>query len=265
MKIFLVALALAIAAGVTALAVQQHRANAELRRAIAGLQVQLEKVEQHLSSSVTPRAASVGEPTPAAIVTPERPLLEPNDLARLREELAALKASTDQLNKFAQQAQAAAALKQAEANAPAKLTPVTELKNAGQTTPESAVETVIWAAAAGDVDALAGAIAFNAAARAKADAWFASLSEATRRQYGSPEKVAALMIAKDAAALSGLQVIGQRELNPNEVGVRIRVADDQGRTKDDNWLMHRSNAGWQLMLPEGAVEKFARQLRPGAK
>ena len=265
MKALVVVLGVVVVAGIGLLAVQQHRANAELRTAMVRVQEQLKTVEQRVVSATNARGPGGAEASPAAIVATERPALEQSDLARLREELAALKASTDQLNRFAQQAQAVAALKQADANVPAKLVPVTELKNAGKATPESAVETVIWAAAAGDVDSLAGAISFNASARAKADAWFASLSEATQRQYGSPEKVAALMIAKDAAALSSMQVIGQRELSANEVGVRIRVADDQGRTKDDNWLMHRSSAGWQLMLPEGAIEKFARQLRPGGK
>jgi len=81
-----------------------------------------------------------------------------------------------------------------------------------------------------------------------------------REQYGSPEKVIALMIAKDAATLSGMEVLAQRELTPDNVGVRIRVANETGQTKDQTYLLTRNPEGWRMMMTDSVVEKFARQL-----
>jgi hypothetical protein len=60
-----------------------------------------------------------------------------------------------------------------------------------------------------------------------------------------------------------MQVLGQRELGPDDVGVRLRLASSDGKTKDDTLLMHRTVDGWKMLLTDGAVEKFARQLRGG--
>lgn len=138
--------------------------------------------------------------------------------------------------------------------------PARDWKNAGKLTPEATIETVMWSAMGGEVEVLANTIGFTATARTKADAWFAELSPQVREQYGSPEKVIALMIAKDAANVGGMEVLAQRELTTDNVGVRIRVANDQGQTKDQTYLLNRGADGWRLMMTDSVVEKFARQL-----
>jgi hypothetical protein len=150
-----------------------------------------------------------------------------------------------------------------ENSIPTKLVPSIAWKNAGKATPEAATETVLWAALGGDVDTLSNALVFTPTAREKADALFAGLSESARQQYGTAEKVIALMIAKDAATLNGMQVLGQKEVAADNVAVRLRFANTEGKTKDDNFLMRRTSDGWRLVLPDVAVEKFARQLSGG--
>lgn len=140
------------------------------------------------------------------------------------------------------------------------LIPAHELKNAGKATPEAAAQTLLWAAVSGDVDTLASGLVFTPSARTKADAWFAGLSEKTRAEYGSPEKVIALMIARDADKIGGIQILGQRELTPDNVGLRMRFADNQGNAKEDNFVLHRAADGWRLILPDATVEKFGKQL-----
>jgi hypothetical protein len=70
----------------------------------------------------------------------------------------------------------------------------------------------------------------------------------------------ALMIAKDAAGLSGMQVIGQKEVSPDNVGVRVRFGATDGTTKDDNLLMRRVGDDWRMVLPDAAFEKIARKV-----
>lgn len=184
------------------------------------------------------------------------------ELADLRKELAALRASTQEIAKFAQLAQAAQAVKQLDKSSESvasKIVPVGQLANKGRNTPEAATETALWAATGGDVETLAGSMTFNAEGRARADQWFASLSPEVRQQYGSAEKVIALLIARDAANLTGMQVIGQKELTANDTAVRIRFASE-GNTKDDNLVMHRTNDGWRMLLNDKAVESMAKKL-----
>lgn len=182
---------------------------------------------------------------------------EREDIGRLREEIVALRKSTVALTQFAQNAQALAKTSNSVAT---KLVPVSKWKNAGKATPEASTETVLWAAVGGDVETLASALTFTDSARAKADAWFAGLSESTRQQYGSPEKVLALMIARDAEGVSGMQVVGQEQVASGDVGLRLRFANANGKTKDETFLMRQSGDGWRVVLPDGAVEKYAGQL-----
>lgn len=252
-----------LVAAVAAAFYAQQRANAALRRELAGLREELRLGQAAIAAKATTNAARAADATGAQV----RPALASNagteDWGKLRDEMASLRKSVQELTQLAQAAQAAQAgqaLAKFSDNVPTNLTPTESLKNAGKLTPEAAAETVLWAAAGGDVDTLANSIVFTPTAREKAEAWFAGLSENTRQQYGSAEKVLALMIAKDAAALTGMQILGQKEVAPDNVGVRVRFASSDGKTKDDNFLMRRSTDGWRLVLPDNAVEKFAKQL-----
>jgi hypothetical protein len=68
------------------------------------------------------------------------------------------------------------------------------------------------------------------------------------------------MLAKDAAALSGMQVLGQRDLSADTVGVRVRLATEDGKTKEQGLAFQKTADGLRLRIPEDAVVKFAKQL-----
>ncbi len=241
----------------------QRDDNAKLRREIAML-----RTDVHMAVAAARREPSkpAAPATPAAegIVIAERGEMANEDLAKLREEIVALRQSTQQITRLAQAAQAKNAL-EAQSAIATDLMPTSAIKNAGKGTPEATAETLMWAAVGGEIETLAQALTFPPSARAKADAWFAGLSDATRKEYGSPEKLIALMIAKDADKLGGMQILGQRAISADDVGVRMRFSDVQGNIKDDNFLLHRSSDGWRLVLPDSAVEKFARQVSGGRK
>lgn len=236
----------------------QQQSIAELRGEIALLRRDANEVAAQrakVASAAKRAATDVPEPKVAGRGA------DSAEVAKLREEVDGLKKAAQEFGKVLQAAQA----KQAESSIPTKLVPLAEWKNSGRATAASAMETVLWAAAGGEVDTLAQGIVFTPTAQAKANAWFAQLSDATKAQYGSPEKLVALMIAKDAANLSGMQILGQREITPDDVGLRIRVGGEDGKTKDDSFLLHRQPDGWRLTLPDQVVEKFAKQLANGGK
>lgn len=248
-------------AGAGAIFIQQQSL-AELRGEIAllreeGQRMSTEWERMRREEAKARQVSAVAGTSGAAAAGPEA-----REVAALREEVNALKKSAQEFGRVIQAAQA----KSAESSIPTKLVPMAELKNGGRATASAAIETVLWAATGGEVDVLAQGIGFTPTAKAKAEAWFAQLSDATKAQYGSPEKLIALMIAKDAAAVSGMQVLGQREITADDVGMRVRFGTEDGKTKDDSFLLHRSPTnGWQLVLSDPVVEKFAKQVAGGGK
>jgi hypothetical protein len=63
-----------------------------------------------------------------------------------------------------------------------------------------------------------------------------------------------------------MQVLGQREMSQDDVGMRVRFGNDNGNTKDDSFLLHRGTDGaWRLMLTDAAIDKFSKQLLGGGK
>lgn len=138
--------------------------------------------------------------------------------------------------------------------------PAAEWKNAGQNTPASSFETVMWAAAGGDVDALSQMLALNGGAKAKADALFASLSPAARANYVSAERLVAFLTAREVP-LGTMAVWGQTPQADDEVSLRARIESANGDARFPAFLLRRYAEGWKLVVPESAIDKYAVQLR----
>ena len=139
------------------------------------------------------------------------------------------------------------------------LLPVEAWKNEGRATPAAAFQTAWWAAAKGDTETLAAMLEIGSAARAKAEALLAELPEDFRSQYGTPEKLIALLLAKDVP-LGGMHVDLETGGNPDYSTLYVRLQDTVGNTKQIGLAMHRQTDGWNLVVPESAVEKYAAEL-----
>jgi hypothetical protein len=230
----------------------QHAAVTGLRDEIAALRTEVQQMSKQREAAR--REEGPSGTVAAAVVAPERGVADEQraEFAKLREEIRALRTSTQEITQIAR----AAAAKNMDTSAvPMNITPVAAMKNAGRTTPVLAVESLLWAASGGDVDLVANSVLIEPKAKQKATDWFATLPEATRSQYGSPEKVLALMLARDAAALTGMQVLGQQEINPDLTAVRIRMQVEGGKTKDETLPFYRAPDGWRMILPQSFLEK----------
>lgn len=248
MKTLVAGLFAVLVAGLAAMWMRQERLSDELRAEIAGLRDELRTARE--------RPVATGE---RVVTQPRAPMAETTSavqLEKMSEEVATLRKAVLKLSDAARATPAA----NPTASIPNNITPVSAWKNAGRATPTTALETALWAASGGDVDTVASFVTFTDTARAKADAWFASLSENTRRQYGGPEKLLALAIAKDAEPVTGMQILGQRDLNADEVGIRIRFAYNEGETKENSLMMRRAPEGWRLVVSDALVEKTAQKL-----
>ncbi len=174
--------------------------------------------------------------------------------------------------------QAEAARLEAALQAPAKTAAATKLrwsgpetlaasdwKNAGHATPRATVETALWAAVGGEVEALAKTIAFDEPGRVAAERLLAGLPAAQQSEYGTPERLVALLAAKDL--LSSATEARLTEEVDDEAGnarVRVRMRDGKGVTQMANLALRRERDGWRLIVSQRAVAKFAATLSSGA-
>jgi hypothetical protein len=245
--------------GVGAIFIQERNLS-ELREEVGALRGDLARIEKLRQ----PAAGAANAPGGNIAAESARAEEERAELEKLRNEVKALSAlahaAVQQTQNATRLAQAATQAARGESPIPVKLTPAGDLKNAGRATLSAAVETVLSAAIGGDVDTLAGSILLDPAAQARADELFARLPEATRAQYGSPDKLIALMIAKDAASVTGMQVLGQRDISPDVIGVRLRLASEDGKTKEQGLAFQKTSDGLRAIIPADAVDKYAKQL-----
>ncbi len=135
-------------------------------------------------------------------------------------------------------------------------------RNVGQATPAAAFETALWAAAAGDLDALAGLLAFDDEAKKQATAAFDRLPAAMQDELGTPEKLIALLTAVDVP-LGRASILGEVS-TPAGTKVTSQLIDAAGRSKVTLFTLQPDGDSWRLKVPAGVVAKYDGWLRAAA-
>lgn len=218
----------------------------------AGLRRDLDR----LSAAVDAQAASrAGDRSPAeraqrASQGTNLSLADRTELERLRAELNELKTRT--------QALANRAVNPGGTMVPLALSPSSAWKNSGRSTPSSAAETMMWAVDSGDVEALAGSIYLDQAAREKAAAILARMSESVRATYDTPEKLVALLLAREGD-VRAMQVLSENKAG-DEALVNMRLQKDDGKTKEEGIQFRRTPDGWRMTVSGKAVDKMGKKL-----
>lgn len=172
---------------------------------------------------------------------------------RLRDELAA----TQQRLAEAKRVGTAQAAANATGKLPPGMVPIGKFADGDRSSPGAAIGSLMWAASVGDVDALSAAIALDQGAREKAEAVLAGLPEPARAQYGTPEKLVALLLAADAPALRALQVVGANAQTgaDDQEQMDARVLTTDGETKTIGFHFRRYADGWHAFLPGDFIAK----------
>lgn len=135
-------------------------------------------------------------------------------------------------------------------------------KNAGQATPEAAFETALWAGAGGNVESLAGVLALDADARAKAEAVFAKLPAAMKQELATPERLIALLVAKDVP-LGSAEILTQATPADATADTRLaaKLVDSEGKSKEVHLSVRSQDGNWRFVVPPSAVERYATLLQ----
>jgi hypothetical protein len=141
---------------------------------------------------------------------------------------------------------------------PLNLQPSSAWKNAGRSTPASAAETLFWATDSGNVEVLANAITLDQAAREKAEAILARMPDSVRATYDTPEKLVALLLARESD-IRAMQVLGESSSGDDAV-VNLRTLKEDGKTKDEGLQFRRSSDGWRMNVTGKAMDKMGKKL-----
>jgi len=143
----------------------------------------------------------------------------------------------------------------------ATVLPADEWRDAGNDSPHSTLESVLWAARGGDVSRLASLIDFRPGDRERADQLLATLPPESRAQYANPEALVATLVAAnlptDYAAVAPFDEVG----NAKSSVLRLRVEQAGGQQQDLTFMLHHGDAGWQLDVPGNTLASFAQQLK----
>lgn len=130
----------------------------------------------------------------------------------------------------------------------------------GRDTPRAAIESVLWAASRGEVDQLANLLGFPPDVRAQADAMFSKLPTASQKEYGSPERVVATLLAgsfpKDA---SGINVYSDKQWD-QDASISMSVEHSEGQPRTNVFIFHHASDGWRLMVPASVMSGYEKTL-----
>ena len=136
--------------------------------------------------------------------------------------------------------------------------PAAAWKNAGQATPQATLETALWAAKTGDINALVDMIALDERARVKAQLLLDSLPDATRAQYTTPEQLIASLTARDVP-LTSMRVAGVIA-GTDDTQLIVNLPTQEQPERITKLALHRYADGWRLKVPESAVDKYSQTL-----
>lgn len=191
----------------------------------------------------------------------EKARVEHENIAQLREEIDRLRQQADD------RAQAAASGGAVAANAergPSMLEGSVSFKsweNKGQSMPDDALQTSLWAAAGGDLKTLANTLALGDTVRQKAHALLDRLPPEVNSQFHTAEEFLALLMTPDVP-LSSARIFDPKANVPEGIAARVLVfSDEHFKQRSVQITLYRLPSGeWRLLVPETAVAKYAAML-----
>lgn len=225
------------------------------RRGLAGREVELDVAR-------TQRAEQARLQTELERLNAARPSAA--ELAALRADRVTLKSFRAELGQLRESSKAPAPLRATARVEPLSdsdaAVPAANWTNAGRSTPQTTLETALWAAVAGEVDVLAQTLTLEPETRARAEALLRSLPPAAREQFATPERFIALMTAKDIP-LGSMRVIGASDAPDGARLLRVRLQAPDGSARTTTVIARGGAGEWRLVVPPLAVDKYAAQLK----
>jgi hypothetical protein len=137
-------------------------------------------------------------------------------------------------------------------------TPLEHFQNAGRGTPERAFQTIGWAALKGESAVLADALWVSGPTRQKAESLHARLPDAARSEFPTVESLVAVAVAGELLRSGSVHILGHTTVDARNAIVDISLDEGQKATR---LPLRLGSAGWQLVVPEAAVDGLERQMK----
>ena len=129
--------------------------------------------------------------------------------------------------------------------------------NTGGATPVTALGTLLWAAAGGDVGEVERRIAFDTKAATAAERFLAGLPPALRAEFSDTRRLVATMLAARLPLdISGADVVAETSVDADTTLVRLRVQRSGTKAREMELRFHRDAAGWQLLVPAPIIDGY---------
>jgi hypothetical protein len=225
---------------------------------LMGQRLQRQRLHEELAELRAQRLA-VKQSTPEtwrvekAAIDPAPTRNRDDELSQLRREVAGLKRKFREME--------LAERKQPEPAAIRNLA-VGDWANAGRATPQAALETALWAAAAGELDALEQTLILDERARDAAGQLFERLSPEARTEYPNPERLIALLAAKDVPASTMMAHVSELPSRAaGEARLRVKLQDASGATRTGRLTLRATGAGWRVVVSDRDVTRLAANLK----
>ena len=188
------------------------------------------------------------------------------ELDRLREERAALDRLRRELNDLRLRADQRVRHPLPPADEPTPRgpgpdVPAADWVNHGRSDPIDTVQTVLWAASTGNVDALADSLLLSS----QADAILADVPAELRQPYGSNTRLAAALAAQEFAWQS-MQILNHPTADapvPNDetsATLDVKLTGAGGETRVVQFISFKADEGWKLVVPGKWVEHTLERL-----
>lgn len=228
------------------------QANSRLQESVDALQHQQQIAERE-------KRDLAGQLAAAAKVTQA----EHEELLRLRSEVEALRRNQAPASAPAQATGGSAPAAPTAPSASNRTVPVEAMGNVGRATPRAAGQTEAWAVQHGDVETAASLLTFAPEERAKLEAVIAALPENLREQYGTPERLMAMVMAGTPRPIAGVQILEEKEQGPDDYVQQIQLKYADGRTRNDELSFHRDADGWKRVVSPATVDRVITALKNG--
>jgi len=156
-------------------------------------------------------------------------------------------------------------------------------RNEGQSTAQSTIATLLWAAAGGDLTTLMRLTTYDEASRKQAQMLFDSLPSTARQDFPTPEALVAGLtiqaVPSDGAQLSWFH---QRDADHATIGLLLGMPKENSPTglrvtpsRNNNpptivgpdftqftaLSLTRTPGGWRVVIPAAAIERLARRIK----
>lgn len=231
----------------TAFTVQQRQATSALRAEMADLRQQTAAVPALRAENQRLQAAGSASADQLAA--------EHAEVLKLRGEVDAMKKGI---------AAARARMAAAAANGPAeKAAPATDngmfsvdlMKNVGNSTPSAAAQSMVWAMQRADVKRVAALLRVESPEKERIEAIIATLPPSLQDEYGSPARLIAMMMCGTPHPLSAVQLVGEDEVNDQEVVHHVQIKLQGGEVRRDDVRFKRDADGWKQVVSSATVDR----------